>query len=128
MQAEDPKLPGEKRPTRFVPKPSARVQDRTQAGERSASAAFTHGLRSESTELSAIGCIFWLAASQALVKNSTPFCKKSEACAALLSTAGSGVGQEADRKKHAQDVLGSTGNVYHVELQPQGNSCTCRLT
>eukprot|EP00439_Symbiodinium_sp_Y106_P085167 s548_g27.t2 len=70
----DPKLPGEKRPTRFVPKPSARVQERIDR-------AFGHRL-------------YFLARSE------------------------SGSGEKLD-------VLGSTGNVYHVELQPQGNSCTC---
>ncbi|CAE7727085.1 MAP3K1, partial [Symbiodinium necroappetens] len=70
----DPKLPGEKRPTRFVPKPSARVQERIDR-------AFGHRL-------------YFLARSE------------------------SGPGEKLD-------VLGSTGNVYHVDLQPQGNSCTC---
>lgn len=28
---------------------------------------------------------------------------------------------------NVKDVLGSTGNVYHVELRPSGNSCSCHL-
>ncbi|CAE7765455.1 dclre1 [Symbiodinium pilosum] len=70
----DPKLPGEKRPTRFVPKPSARVQERIDR-------AFSHRLY-------------------------------------FLARAPKGSGEKID-------VLGSTGNVYHVELLPEGNSCTC---
>lgn len=61
----DPKLPTEKRPGRFIPKPSARVQERIDR-------AFAHRL--------------YFLSRQAL----------------------------EDGEK--LDVLGSTGNVYHVEL------------
>ncbi|CAJ1422936.1 unnamed protein product [Effrenium voratum] len=72
--AADPKQPGEKRPARFVPKPSARVQERIDR-------AFGHRL-------------YFLARAPA----------------------------EGGEKL---DVLGSTGNVYHVELRSQGNACSC---
>ena len=73
----DPKLPTEKRPARFVAKPSARVQERIDR-------AFGHRLY-------------------------------------FLARARSGSGGSGEKL----DVLGSTGNVYHVELLPEGNSCTC---
>jgi len=71
---KDPKQPGEKRPARFIPKPSARVQERIDR-------AFSHRL------------YFLL--------------------------------RQADGDGEKLDVLGSTGNVYHVELRPSGNSCSC---
>lgn len=72
--AKDPKQPGEKRPARFIPKPSARVQERIDR-------AFSHRLY-------------------------------------FLS-------RQADGDGEKLDVLGSTGNVYHVELGPSGNACSC---
>ncbi|CAK9048803.1 unnamed protein product [Durusdinium trenchii] len=71
---KDPKQPGEKRPARFIPKPSARVQERIDR-------AFAHRL-------------YFLA-------------------------------RQTDGDGEKLDVLGSTGNVYHVELRPSGNACSC---
>lgn len=72
----DPKQVGERRPTRFVPKPSARVKERIDR-------AFSHRL--------------YFLASRPL----------------------------GEDQGFQLDVLGSTGNVYGVRLQPVGNDCSC---
>lgn len=72
----DPKAAGEKRPSRFIPKPSARVKERIER-------AFGHRL--------------YFLDSESL----------DEGAGAYLN------------------VLGSTGNVYKVELRREGLSCTC---
>eukprot|EP00747_Dinoflagellata_sp_TGD_P032763 gnl/TRDRNA2_/TRDRNA2_136194_c1_seq1.p1 gnl/TRDRNA2_/TRDRNA2_136194_c1~~gnl/TRDRNA2_/TRDRNA2_136194_c1_seq1.p1 ORF type:complete len:581 (+),score=77.73 gnl/TRDRNA2_/TRDRNA2_136194_c1_seq1:704-2446(+) len=77
----DPKLPGEKRPSRYVPRPSKRVQERIER-------ALNHRL--------------YLLARRTLPADKAASC--------------SGV---------QLDILGSTGNVYHVKLHSSGCECSC---